>query len=383
MFVSLPGMTHRTVSVAITATVTLAGAVAFAPSASAHSQRAHIRSTRVSAVAEAGGLTARTILRGSDLGLTGPDDLTRIGNRLFVAFQNGVPSTGGGPGTPTQSTVVELTTMGHVITRWQLTGKCDGLTADPAHQRLIATVNEDGNSSLYTIGTGEDPTVRHYSYDASPLPHGGGTDSITVYQGRILVAASAPGSGTFGPAMYEVSLSGSVAHLATVPFYDSSSAVVANSGAAHKVVNLALTDPDSSSAVPADSPRFAGQLMLTSQGDQQQIFASRLATGDQVLHVLNLSQSVDDTAWATARRGILVATDAADNTVVVISGRFLPGTALTAVTPANANSAPPNPGPNYLGTIDLSTGTVTAAVTTGDPLQPKGLLFVPVDSFSS
>jgi hypothetical protein len=381
MSVSLPGLTHRTVSVAIAATVTLAGAVAIAPSASAHSQRTHSPSTGASAVA--GGLTAKTILRGSDLGLSGPDDLTRIGNRLFVGFQNGVPSTGGGPGTPTQSTVVELTTTGRVIARWQLTGKCDGLSADPAHQRLIATVNEDGNSSLYTIGTGEVGTVRHYSYDASPLPHGGGTDSITVYQGRILLAASAPGSGTFGPAMYEVSLSGSVAHLAAAPFYDSSSAVVANAGATQKVVNLALTDPDSSGAVPADSPRFAGQLMLTSQGDQQQIFVSRLGTGDQVLRVLNLSQSVDDTGWATARSGILVATDSTDNTVVVISGRFLPGTAFTAVTPANANSAPPSPGPNYLGTIDLSTGTVTAAVTTGDPLQPKGLLFVPAETSSS
>jgi len=34
--------------------------------------------------------------------------------------------------------------------------KCDGLTADPVLRRLIATVNEDANSSLDTI----DPVAR-------------------------------------------------------------------------------------------------------------------------------------------------------------------------------------------------------------------------------
>jgi hypothetical protein len=375
------GSTRRAVSMVIAATATLAGAIAVAPAASARSQPAH--TTRLSSgTSLSTGLVARTILRGADLGLTQPDDLTRVGNRLFVAFQNGVPATGGTTGTPTQSTVVELTPGGTVIRRWQLTGKCDGLTADPGRDRLIATVNEDGNSALDTIGTGKAGTVTHYSYDANPLPHGGGSDSITVYQGRIFLAASAPSAGTFGPAVYEVTLAGGVAHLAAAPFYDSSSAIVANTGSGHTSVSLALTDPDSSGVVPAVSPRFAGQFMLTSQGDQQQVFASHLGTDEQVLRVLNLSQSVDDTAWATVRSGVLVTTDSADNTVVVIAGWFTPGTVYTAVTPANANTAPPSPGPNYLGTISLASGTVTAAPTTGDVVQPKGLLFLPTAGVS-
>jgi hypothetical protein len=45
--------------------------------------------------------------------------------------------------------------------------------------------------------------------------------------------------------------------------------------------------------------------------------------------------------------------------IVAVTGDFNPGTAYAAVTPAGANNAPANPGPNYLGTIDLRTGTVS------------------------
>ena len=37
--------------------------------------------------------------------------------------------------------------------------------------------------------------------------------------------------------------------------------------------------------------------MLTSQGDKEQIYAANDTTGALRLHVLSLSQSVDDTAW--------------------------------------------------------------------------------------
>ncbi len=46
---------------------------------------------------------ARTVLSGKRLGgLSKPDDLTVLRDRLFVAFQDGVPSTGGAKGTPTR-----------------------------------------------------------------------------------------------------------------------------------------------------------------------------------------------------------------------------------------------------------------------------------------
>jgi hypothetical protein len=319
-------------------------------------------------------LTARTVLSGKDHGWSSPDDLTSLGKDLFVSFQNGVPSTGGTAGTPSQSTVVEFTAAGRVERTWQLTGKCDGLTAHPARHQILATVNEDGNSSLYTLPAGGGAAV-HYSYDASPLPHGGGTDSITIYHGRIFVAASAPASG--GPALYEITLAHGVAHLAAAPFYDSSSATVANSGGKGATVHLALTDPDSSTVVPRQSARFAGDFMLDSQGDQQAIFAAHLGAADQKLQVLNLSQSIDDTAFATGDDGVLVTDDSASDSVLIISGRFGSGTAYTAVTPGNANSAPANPAPNYLGTLDLRTGTVAAVTTAGQAFAPHSLIYLP------
>lgn len=331
----------------------------------------------VSAVAAANGpLPARTVLDGTALGLTGPDDLARLGSELFVSFQNGVPSTGGSPGTPTHSTVVAFTASGRVDHRWQLTGKCDGLTADPAGHRLLATVNEDGNSSLSAIPVDGGRPVR-YAYDANPLPHGGGTDSITVDRGRILLAASAPTAGTFGPALYQVSLTPGVAHLVAAPFYDSSRATIANTGSHGARTNLALTDPDSSTMVPRVAARFGGDVELTAQGDQQQIYVAGLGTSSQRLQILNLSQSVDDTAFASRDSGMLLASDATHNSVVAVSGPLTRGVAYTAVTPANADNAPPNPGPNYLGRIDLFTGQVTPVRTGGVALEPKGLLFVP------
>ena len=47
--------------------------------------------------------------------------------------------------------------------------------------------------------------------------------------------------------------------------------------------------------------------MLTSQGDQEQIYVYAPGTRKQHLWVLDLSQSVDDTAWATTWHGAFFA----------------------------------------------------------------------------
>jgi hypothetical protein len=179
---------------------------------------------------------------------------------------------------------VEFTPAGRVIRQWDIRGKCDGLTADPGGRLLIVTVNEDANSSIYTIKPGAPAPVQiqHYQYN-EPLPHAGGTDAISIYHGRVLASASAPG--TTGkpapqptyPAVYSVRFS-RVTHVATVSpvFYDEARAAVANVGSGQgSVVRLALTDPDSNEVVPGAGPRFAGEFMLTSQGDKEQIFLRR------------------------------------------------------------------------------------------------------------
>ena len=122
------------------------------------------------------------------------------------------------------------------------------------------------------------------------------------------------------------------------PFFaDNATATGLNAPDTGKTVTLALTDPDSNEVVPPSSPKFAGDFMLNAQGDRELIFTG--ASG-QNLQVLKISNPVDDTAWATSARGSLYTTDSSADTVDAITGSFTPGTAYTAVSPCNANSAP-------------------------------------------
>ena len=104
-------------------------------------------------------------------------------------------------------------------------------------------------------------------------------------------------------------------------------------------------------------------------------------TKQQHLWVLNLSQSVDDTAWSTSWKGVFVATDNSDDTVDVINGSFWPGTAFVSVTPCGANSAPATcPAPrfpaNYVGHLDMFTGFISPVSLRGATLHPSGMIFV-------
>jgi hypothetical protein len=323
----------------------------------------------------ASGYTAQVFASGGST-LSAPDDITSMGGSIFVSWQNGV----GPKGEPaangnTKSTVAEYSRSGRLLHSWQLTGRCDGMTADPAHDRIIATVNEDGDTSLYTIRPDAPAASQlvHYAYSPNPPVQGGGTDAPHIYRGQILISASNP-SDTSQPAVYRAVLSGTTATLTPV-FLDNVSATVANTNSPQygQHVTLALSDPDSNAVVPASSPRFGGDFMLDSQGDLQQVYVRNTGGANQRFFVLNLSQSVDDTAWVTASRGTLYATDGKSN-VYAVRGHFKVGTAFSAVTPGNANNAPPNPGPNYLATLNLNTGALTPV--SGITFTAKGLAFV-------
>jgi hypothetical protein len=307
-----------------------------------------------------------------------PDDITQLGDRLFVGFQNGVSATGGtSTDGNTDSTVVELSRSGHVLGQWDVNGRADGLTAVPFLDGVIATVNEDGNSSLYVIRPGAatpGEQVTHYEYSTG-LTHGGGTDSIAVVDGQILISASSPSVAT-GPAVYQVKLQSSTLVAQLTPlFFDNSSATGANFGAASlgTTTTLALTDPDSSEIVPENGPRFGGDFVLTSQGDLEQIYVSQPGTPQQRLSVLALTQSVDDTAWTTSESGRLYSTDATNDSVDSVSGPFRSGQVFTVATPCGANSAPANcTTADYLATLDPWTGLVTPVAVAGAPYNPKG-----------
>jgi hypothetical protein len=326
--------------------------------------------------------------------LTQPDDITMLHGNLFVTFQNDV----GPQGTPSprgnvDSTIVEINPNGHAVAQWDIRGHCDGLTADPALAGVLATVNEDANSSIFLI----DPSahsgnaVQHFFYNLSPLPHFGGTDAISIDDGEILISASAPGTSDGSPpapnpsypAVYAVTLDArdDVAVVRPV-FRDEAIATVANTGNSQgERVRLGLTDPDSNEIVPPSSPRFAGSFMLDSQGDQEEIYVPNPAAEHPHLWVLALTASVDDTAWATDSNGTLFATDAAHDTVDAVHGDFPVGEAFEAVTPCDANSAPatcsdtPPLPPNSLGLLDMWTGHIAHVSLQGADLQPKGMIF--------
>jgi hypothetical protein len=313
--------------------------------------------------------------------LTQPDDIVALGGNLYVGFQNGVGSQGeAAPSGNLDSTLVEFTPSGSVVSQWDMTGKIDGMGADSATGQVFATVNEDNKSSLYVVSGG---TVTHYTYTPSPLPNLGGTDAVAVDNGKILISASAPGTSgkapASAPAVFAVTLNAGAKTAAAAPFFaDNATATGVNGSNAGKKVTLALTDPDSNAIVPSSSADFAGDFTLNSQGDEELVFSG--ASG-QNLQVLKLSNSVDDIAWATSASGSLYTTDSGADTVDAITGSFTPGTVYTAVAPCNANSAPstcPAPGypANSLGTIDLKTGKV-GTVTVIGPVTPKGLIFVP------
>ena len=323
--------------------------------------------------------------------LTLPDDITALGHDVFVTFQNGVgPQGEASTSGNLDSTIVEFTPSGKEVRQWDLRGKCDGLTAGPEPGTVVATVNEDLKSSLYTIKPGKwGGQVQHYTYN-KPLPHHGGTDAISVYHGQLFIAASAPGTTGAAapnpayPAVYLVTLKPRT-HVATVQplFYDEARATVANSGSgAGKTVKLGLTDPDSSAVVPFSAPRFRGDFVLDSQGDQQQIYVAHAGTPHQSLSVLNLPRAVDDTVWATSRNGRLYVTDSGAGTLNVVTGDFRPGTAFVSVTPCNANNAPSTcPAPpqfpaNYLGVLNMSTGQLTPVTLHGPTVHTQSLEFV-------
>jgi hypothetical protein len=314
--------------------------------------------------------------------LTQPDDIVPLGGKLYVGFQNGVGSMGEPSASSNlDSTLVEFTPTGSVVKQWDVVGKIDGMGADPATGQVFATVNEDSKSSLYVLSGG---TITHYTYSPSTLPQMGGTDAVAVYKGKILISASAPGTGgkapANAPAVFVATLNAGAKTATVAPFFaDNATATGANAPNSGKSVTLALTDPDSNGVVPSSSSKFGGDFMLNSQGDQELIFSG--ADG-QNLQVLKISNPVDDIAWATSASGSLYTTDAGADTVDSITGSFKPGTVYTAVAPCNANAAPtvcPTP-PNYpansLGTINRKTGAV-GKVTLNGPVTPKGLIFVP------
>jgi hypothetical protein len=341
-------------------------------------------------------------------GDSSPDDIVRLGDEVFVGYQNGVgpngePNASGG----TASTIVEYNPDGSVANQWSVTGKVDGLGSDPDRHRVIATVNEDSNSSLVTITPWAPPAdqlvVYHYSPSPSPasgsgpLLTGGGTDAVTVTpNGTILIAASNPQTLGASPqtivggavtATFRAVLTPPVAPATTgvaalsPTFLDDSQASLAPAGTSS--VTLALSDPDSNAYVPDSSPLYANQFLQVSQGDHQLIFASDIgspaAPYDATdLTVLNLqeqvgatttSAGVDDVRWVDGHGGTFYVVDdsggpGGNGAIYAITGPFSPGEVLAAVSETGApNSSAVVADGQTVDTLNLATGILTPFAT--------------------
>jgi hypothetical protein len=364
-----------------------------APGALAHvhhhgRRHGHHASSQFTAQVFASGAGITHPIAGGREPISQPDDITQLGDHIFVGFQNGVgPQGQASTSGNTASTIVEFNLSGRELAQWDVTGKCDGVTADPQTGQLIATVNEDANSSVYLINPQPGSTPVQYQYSV-PLPSDGGTDAISIYHGTVLISASAPGTtgGTApsasAPAVYEVWFD-QASHIAFINglYSDEAPALVANTNSSSlgSLESLGLTDPDSNEVVPFYARRFGGDFMLTSQGDQEQIFYS---SPWRPLSVLSLTASVDDSGWPSDRSDVLYTTDNTNNDIIEVTGPFQRGSEIAAVTPCDSNNAPsvcPGPGypANYLGSINPGTGVITPLAVSGPAFQPQGLLLLP------
>ena len=212
-----------------------------------------------------------------------PDDITTMGGNIFVGNQNGVGSDGAASSKGVlNSNIIEYDATGKQISSWNLTGKCDGLKADTANNRLIATVNEDGNSSMYIITPSAvaSKQVQHVAFKAAAgqtLPEGG-TDSITFKNGNIYISASAPTADSKGnfttAALFQAVINADNTATLTPVLMDNAKANDATPGAAPgATATLNMSDPDSNNIVPSESPKYAGQVLLGDQGDSKLIFS--------------------------------------------------------------------------------------------------------------
>lgn len=365
---------------------------------------------------------AISLFASAPTGDSSPDDISRLGDELFVGYQNGVgpngePSASG----VTASTIVEYNPDGSVANQWSVTGKVDGLGSDPENHRVIATVNEDSNSSLVTItpsAPASDQLVR-YLYSPSPSPAsgsgptltGGGTDAVTVTpHGTILIAASNPQSlGANPQTIVGGSLTATFKAVLTPPAAGATTGVAALSPtllddsqatlapADTSSVALALSDPDSNAYVPDSSPLYARQFLQVSQGDHQLIFASDIGSDDAAynasdLTVLNLqeqvgastvSAGVDDVRWVDGHGGTFYVVDdsggpGGTGAVYAITGAFSPGEVLAAVSETGApNTSAVVADGQTVDTLNLATGVLTPFAT--GFVKASGEVWVPGD----
>ena len=325
---------------------------------------------------------------GASTPATNPDDITRLDDLVYVSFQNNAGADGSPAGSFSTIAAYHADT-GALVTTYHVTGRCDGLTADPTRHRLLASVNEDNNSSLFVIYPGQ-PTPVHYTYSPNPAQTGsdgtnGGTDAISLAPGgTIYVAHSNPDLTLPAPnntaAVYTLTLAGTTATLTPLYGVNDTATVINPAPGGPSVAPLGLTDPDSNRFLP----RQGGTLIQDSQADSKLVLATDLHAATPTLAQLLLTNAaptssgqpatpqLDDLTPVTGPGRLLVVDQKGDAIYSANTDTVHPGTVFVSQPAPGAGDLPNDPA---LGVVNLSTGVVTHLDT---PLaSPKGLLFVP------
>lgn len=291
-------------------------------------------------------------------GLSAPDSIVALGTHVFVGYGDGHKPDGSDG---LNSQVVEFDGNGTVLRIYTVPGHNDGLKYDPATRQLWALQNEDANTNLVLI----DPKT-HWQriYGVTSFPHGGGYDDIVFLNCKTYISASNPASNpNTGPAIVTARLG--AGGLNVTPFLAGNAQAI--DIPSDQPVQLNLQDPDSMTTDPL------GDIVLDSQADQELIIVSHPGQRSQRVVRLPLTYQgasgatpveTDDTAFITSSQGYILFADKKLNTVYRLDkSAFAPGSAYTA-----ADGGP------FVGTLSLTTGTVTPIVTGLG--SPGGLIFV-------
>ena len=322
---------------------------------------------------------------------TNPDDLTQLGDLVYVSFQNNAGNDGTPPGSFSTIAAYQADT-GALVTTYQLTGRCDGLTADPTHHRLLASVNEDNNSSLYVIQPGQ-PTPKHYTYSPNPAEMGtdglnGGTDAISVApDGTVYVAHSNPDISLPAPnntaAVYTMTLAGDTATLTRLFGVNDTAQIINPAPGAPSSAPLALNDPDSNRYLPSAG---GGTLVQDAQADSKLVLATDLHAANPTLRQLLLTNAaptssnqpakpqLDDLTRVHGPGRLLVVDQKGDKIYSIDTTTVRPGTVFVSQPAPSTGDLPNDPA---LGVVNLSTGVVTHL--DAKFASPKGLLFLSAD----
>jgi hypothetical protein len=282
-------------------------------------------------------------------GASQPDSIAVDGNHVFVGYGNGVAKDGSDG---KSSTIVEYNRAGVVLNTFSVPGHNDGLKVDPNTHLVWALQNEDGNPNLVII----DPTTgAKNQYSFGPVANGGGFDDITFVNGKVFMTESNPQSNpNTAPAVVEVTLSGTMVNVTPVL----NGNAVAMNLVTKQQVQLNLQDPDS---MTTDGK---GNLVFTSQADDEQITIHNPGQSDQFVTVLPLQLSIDDTLFRSGASGAILVTDQASGTIYRITGLAHGDQPLTAALDTG-----------ILGRYNRVTGAFTPIIS--GLANPRGIAFLP------